>query len=148
MGERGGDVEEGLGGQGALDPPLASPQNPSVLLITSRTHLPPVSVHLICKLCSHTGLDQMRGCRMLLENSILIFALRSSGVQAWKNVYILIYCSYLICNLKWNQGNPVGRQAVGICAQGIHYLRQHQHHLYHPHATSLKRSKPTQMWPL
>ena len=62
MGERGGDVEEGLGGQGALDPPLASPQNPSVLLIISRTHLPPVSVHLICKLCSHTGLDQMRGC--------------------------------------------------------------------------------------
>merc|ERR1712037_578999 len=100
MGERGGDVEDGLGGQGALDPPLASPQNPSVLLIISRTHLPPASVHLICKLCSHTGLDQMRGCRMLLENSILIFALRSSGVQAWKNVYILIYCSYLICNLK------------------------------------------------
>ena len=61
-----------------------------------------------------------RGLQMSAWNLILISWLRSSGVQGRKNVYILIYCSYLICNLKWNQGNPVGRQAVGI--PGIHYL--------------------------
>ena len=69
-------------------------------------------------------------------NLILISWLRSSGVQGRKNVYILIYCSYLICNLKWNQGNPVGSQAVLREESIIFY----HHHLYHPiPQTSLKK---------
>ena len=119
--ERGGCVE-GWDGQGVHPPcppsSTSQPQTPSVLLIVSRTRLPPSSIFFVY--FADTPFDQIANRKMLLQNSILICALWSSGVQAWKNVYILIYCSYLICNLKWNQGNPVGRQAVGI--PGIHYL--------------------------
>ena len=117
--ERGGCVG-GWDGQGVHPPslPTSQPQAPSVLLIVSRTRLPPSSIFFVY--FADTTFDQIANRKMLLQNSILICALWSSGVQAWKNVYILIYCSYLICNLKWNQGNPVGRQAVGI--PGIHYL--------------------------
>ena len=69
-----------------------------------------------------------RGLQMSAWNLILISWLRSSGVQGRKNVYILIYCSYLICNLKWNQGNPVGSQAV-LREESIIFYRRH---LYHP----------------
>ena len=104
----------------------SQPQTPSVLLIVSRTRLPPSSIFFVY--FADTPFDQIANRKMLLQNSILICALWSSGVQAWKNVYILIYCSYLICNLKWNQGNPVGSQAV-LREESIIFYRRH---LYHP----------------
>ena len=127
--ERGGCVE-GWDGQGVHPPcppsSTSQPQTPSVLLIVSRTRLPPSSIFFVY--FADTPFDQIANRKMLLQNSILICALWSSGVQAWKNVYILIYCSYLICNLKWNQGNPVGSQAV-LREESIIFYRRH---LYHP----------------
>ena len=135
--ERGGCVE-GWDGQGVHPPslPTSQPQAPSVLLIVSRTRLPPSSIFFVY--FADTPFDQIANRKMLLQNSILICALWSSGVQAWKNVYILIYCSYLICNLKWNQGNPVGSQAV-LREESIIFYRRH---LYHPiPQASLKKNK-------
>ena len=117
--ERGGCVE-GWDGQGVHPPSLFHITASNSLRPPDRLPHPPSTIFYLFVYFADTPFDQIANRKMLLQNSILICALWSSGVQAWKNVYILIYCSYLICNLKWNQGNPVGRQAVGI--PGIHYL--------------------------
>ena len=103
-------------------------KTPSVLLIFSRTtQTSCTSAPSSCRSSLPTCWPD-RGLQMSAWNLILISWLRSSGVQGRKNVYILIYCSYLICNLKWNQGNPVGSQAV-LREESIIFYRRH---LYHP----------------